>query len=874
MSAQPLHVIALISGGKDSFFSLAHCLRNGHRVVALANLYPPNSGGGGGGERAQRAVPADKGIEARSELEEGPQIEVIEPNGESGQLQKKEVDEDDGVEESDLNSFMYQTVGHQIIPLYAQATGLPLYRRVITGGAAQKARDYDGGGTGSGRDEGEETESMTELLKAVMKKHPDANAVCAGAILSTYQRTRVESVATRLGLVPLAYLWKYPILPPPKADDGGASAEADDAQLLLDMAVAGLDARIVKVASAGLDEAFLWTTISGLQGIARARRALRHFDEGGGGAILGEGGEFETIVVDGPAELFKGRIVVEEDGKKVVREGGGCSWLRFTEARAEAKDGEDLSRRSEIRVPELLDERFAVILDRIQQEGGLETFPEPVHAETSFEKLTLRTTTKGSLSSSDAQTDEEIHWGCIGEPEACASSIEEETSSIVERIRNHLGPDSTTRCITNTLIVLRHMSDFPAINKVYGTLFPFPNPPSRVTISCGNLLPAGHNIAVYITYRPGLALQQRNGLHVQSRSYWAPANIGPYSQAIDVPVSCTVPPSTKNSGQGATSSSPASKLRLVAIAGQIPLIPATMELPEPSDKSLNLQVILSLQHLWRIGVEMQVQLWTSAVAYFPRTESRDGMLRKARLAAKAWRDAHVGPKGEGEGDDNDSDEGGPDLWDRKYNPEYMTFGDKQAGPKQLPDWDVFGSGPDGEPITRKQALLPPFFAAEVEELPRQADIEWHAHAGLSGVENGPVQVGWYTGIYEAQQGMRIPWRANHVLVEASEGHTFLHTTISISQCESVTSATRALDDIHEDSLRAGGLGGDENGSGARTRRLGAYLVYGAIGPTDVETWGGDGNISSGLLVPFVPCRSIWDEGGEAITLVALFRDNY
>ena len=36
-----LNVIALVSGGKDSFFSLLHCLANGHRVVALANLYPP-----------------------------------------------------------------------------------------------------------------------------------------------------------------------------------------------------------------------------------------------------------------------------------------------------------------------------------------------------------------------------------------------------------------------------------------------------------------------------------------------------------------------------------------------------------------------------------------------------------------------------------------------------------------------------------------------------------------------------------------------------------------------------------------------------------------------------------------------------------------
>lgn len=56
-----LKVVALISGGKDSFFSILHCLANGHEVVALANLHPP--------------------------LEDGEQSE-------------------------DIDSFMYQTVGH------------------------------------------------------------------------------------------------------------------------------------------------------------------------------------------------------------------------------------------------------------------------------------------------------------------------------------------------------------------------------------------------------------------------------------------------------------------------------------------------------------------------------------------------------------------------------------------------------------------------------------------------------------------------------------------------------------------------------------------------------------------------------------------
>ena len=36
-----MRVVALVSGGKDSFYSIIECNRLGHEVVALANLHPP-----------------------------------------------------------------------------------------------------------------------------------------------------------------------------------------------------------------------------------------------------------------------------------------------------------------------------------------------------------------------------------------------------------------------------------------------------------------------------------------------------------------------------------------------------------------------------------------------------------------------------------------------------------------------------------------------------------------------------------------------------------------------------------------------------------------------------------------------------------------
>lgn len=65
--------VSLISGGKDSIFNTIQCIKNGHELVALGNLYP--------------------------------------------------------VEKDELDSFMYQSVGHEIIDLIGQALEKPLYRR-------------------------------------------------------------------------------------------------------------------------------------------------------------------------------------------------------------------------------------------------------------------------------------------------------------------------------------------------------------------------------------------------------------------------------------------------------------------------------------------------------------------------------------------------------------------------------------------------------------------------------------------------------------------------------------------------------------------------------------------------------------------------
>lgn len=86
-------------------------------------------------------------------------------------------------------------------------------------------------------------------------------------------------------------------------------------------------------------------------------------------------------------------------------------------------------------------------------------------------------------------------------------------------------------------LLLSSMSDFPLVNVVYKTFFGT-SPPMRACV--GVNLPAGARLCLEAIAFDGPE-SERRALHVQGLSYWAPANIGPYSQAVTV--SLLLPPS-------------------------------------------------------------------------------------------------------------------------------------------------------------------------------------------------------------------------------------------------------------------------------------------------------------------------------------------
>ncbi|KAK8203016.1 hypothetical protein IWZ01DRAFT_118933 [Phyllosticta capitalensis] len=644
--SEKLKVIALISGGKDSLFSILHCLAQGHEVVALANLYPAP---------ASPDQPAD-------------------------------------VEGEDLDSFMYQTVGHSIIPLYQDALKLPLYRQAIQGGAVVTDREYAPHAENSSKED--ETESLVPLLKKVLQEHPEANAVSTGAILSTYQRTRVESVCVRLGLASLGYLWQYPSLPP-----------YAESSLLHDMGAVGQDARIIKVASGGIDTDFLWENVAARRTVEKLRRAAGRF--GGEGAVLGEGGEFETLAVAGPTVLWKGgRIAVDVD-QEPARGEGGSAVVKFKRARVEENTGGDEEGLKDLRIPDILDAEFEelgnsleVLLNQSKKTGLISKSESNIYAKTPPHLLQTTYVHRSTLTISNL----------ISPLDAAPSDPSSQLTNIVTDLRQILADHGVTpSSITSTTLLLRSMTLFATLNPIYGALFNAPTPPSRVTIACGDSLPPDVDVMLSCTVDlvSSAGSGGRRGLHVQSRSYWAPANIGPYSQAVAVPAST------------------ASTTDIVHLAGQIPLVPASMAMATVSDvpalkqvSEFGVQTVLALQHLWRIGRAMHVHWWTCGVAFISDCDQAEGD-RRAQIATRAWEGIHEIMHRPFE-QHEEEDDGEVDVWDMKYGGRGAALEPEKDRRPALPDYNRI----QGRPLT------PPSFVAQVSSLPRDASIEWTS-PGLS-----------------------------------------------------------------------------------------------------------------------------------------------
>ncbi len=199
------------------------------------------------------------------------------------------------------DSYMYHVPATDLTALAAESIGIPLVDVEPGDFAAESAADS----SAQGDAELEPLEAALCDLESDLEG--DIAGVTAGAVESEYQTSRIEEMCERLECDLFAPLWR---------EDPRELADA--------MLEAGFEIVIVQVAAHGLDESWLGRTLD-----EDALAELEELNEEYGVHVLGEGGEFETLVVDGPH--MDRRIALEYE----TEWDGTRGRIQVTEARLE-----------------------------------------------------------------------------------------------------------------------------------------------------------------------------------------------------------------------------------------------------------------------------------------------------------------------------------------------------------------------------------------------------------------------------------------------------------------------------------------------------------------------------------------------------------
>ncbi|KAG7853250.1 hypothetical protein KL941_000300 [Ogataea angusta] len=368
--------------------------------------------------------------------------------------------------------------------------------------------------------ENDETEDLYELLKLVREHHPDVEAVSVGAILSSYQRTRVEDVCSRLGLTALAYLW-----------------QRDQEQLMGEMCASEMEARLIKVAAIGLNDRHLGQTLQQMYPV------LIDLNRKYGVHVCGEGGEFESLVFDAPF-FTRGRLRIVH--QETVRHTNDEVWYLKLKVEVVEKQG---GGSCDVVQPPLLHEPFKEIRERLKHSSGGAAEIDVQHV--------------GDWHQNSSHSETLLRLSNITSTQPTA---EEQMTHVMSQLKEYLDNHNLhpSNVIFSSLLV-SDMSKFAPLNSIYQTMFTHPLPPARVCVE--TTLP--ENCFVQLSVEIIQDTHFKKGLHVQGRSYWAPSNIGPYSQSIAD-----------------------TRTYMAHISGQIPLIPRDMSVC----KDVLTQVVLALQH--------------------------------------------------------------------------------------------------------------------------------------------------------------------------------------------------------------------------------------------------------------------------------------
>lgn len=457
-----MKVLCLISGGKDSIYNIHKCIQYGHTPVALANLYP-----------------ADKQLD-------------------------------------ELDSYCFQTVGFQLIHDISLCMNLPLYQCHIYGNTSiNQSLHY------TTIDYRDEIEQLYRLIKYVCTLHTDIQAISCGAILSNYQRLRMENICQRLSLISLTYLWQY-----------------NQSVLLSSMVADNINAILIKTASSGLSaDKHCNKSIDELQSYLQCTHDTHGIN------VCGEGGEYESLVLD--CKLYT-EYSITIDEYDIIHEsidpisGDINGFMKIYSWYLQSKhDHTQIIHRH---------------IDDIQF-NPIEFNDVNIQTTTNHETVQQNPTDAKLYSPSSnvsinqySSTDYMFITAATTSPTK-KSSLQQQMYDIFDQLTTVLQNNQTSvNDIYYIHVLINDIDSFNEMNSIYSTYFSSINPASRACLQ----LKLSHNSLIQIECCIHRTVTKQV-LHVQSISEWAAACIGPYSQSNTID-------------------------NIVYIAGQIGLYPPTMAL--------------------------------------------------------------------------------------------------------------------------------------------------------------------------------------------------------------------------------------------------------------------------------------------------------
>lgn len=178
------------------------------------------------------------------------------------------------------DSYMFHTPNVDLVKYQAESIGIPLFTGVTKGEKEIELLDLE------------------KVLEQAKEKY-GIEGITTGALYSDYQRERIEKICEKLNLKVFSPLWHI-----------------DQEKLLKDLIKDGFEVILVKIAAEGLNKSYLGKKID--EGMIKD---LIKLNGRIGLNICGEGGEYESFVLNGP--IFKKRIYIIKAKKNIWSENTG-----------------------------------------------------------------------------------------------------------------------------------------------------------------------------------------------------------------------------------------------------------------------------------------------------------------------------------------------------------------------------------------------------------------------------------------------------------------------------------------------------------------------------------------------------------------------